>query len=324
MSSLAYTPHFGGLFTSGLKMAEVSDKTPVDFSGFRGDVSLELSLKLYQRKFYSLEETVNQVLERLARTESEQKELSLEVQGLKKELRKAYMMNNELQEENNTLRKQLQMEATEVKKWKEEVKNTVKEVKEHKNVWSKVQKENEESFRKILDSQQKAKDEMKNKVVSVIKEKEKLVRDTVDKVKCVVIFGITEEKIDNKIERETMEQGKVKEVLMQVVEENQTMTMVEEIHRIGKFEEGKNRPVKVKFATQARAEEVVNNAWKLAGKEKFKKVWINKDMDRDERNVLKMLVEQAKQKNLERKEEEKEQFYYQVRDLKIRRRVIRK
>ena len=105
VSSLAYTPHFRGLFTSGFKMAEVSDKTPVDFSGFRGDVSLELSFKLYQRKFYSLEETVNQVLERLARTESEQKELNLEVQGLKKELRKAYMMNNELQEENNTLRK---------------------------------------------------------------------------------------------------------------------------------------------------------------------------------------------------------------------------
>ena len=47
-------------------------------------------------------------------------------------------------------------------------------------------------------------------------------------------------------------------------------------------------------------------------------------MDRDERNVLKTLVEQAKQKNLERTEEEQEQFYYQVRDLKIRKRLIRK
>ena len=47
-------------------------------------------------------------------------------------------------------------------------------------------------------------------------------------------------------------------------------------------------------------------------------------MDKDERNALKLLVEQTKQKNLERSEEEKEMFYYQVRDLKIRKKFIRK
>ena len=161
-------------------------------------------------------------------------------------------------------------------------------------------------------------------MVSVIKEKEKLVRDTVDKVKCVVIFGIKEEKNVNRLEREQKEKEKVNEVLKEVIDENQPMGMVEEVYRIGKFEEGKYRPIKIKFTTQARAEEVISNAPKLAGKEKFKKVWINRDMDRDERDVLKTLVEQAKQKNLERTEEEQEQFYYQVRDLKIRKKFFKK
>ena len=72
-----------------------------------------------------------------------------------------------------------------------------------------------------------------------------------------------------------------------------------------------------------KAEEVVNNAWKLAGKDEFKKIWINKDMDREERNKLKKLVDEMKQKNADRTEKEKKQFYYQVRDLKIRKREIR-
>ena len=93
---------------------------------------------------------------------------------------------------------------------------------------------------------------------------------------------------------------------------------------LGNSRKGKNRPIKIKFATQAKAEEVINNAPRLAGKEKFKNIWINKDMDKDERNALKTLVEETKQKNLERTKEEQERFYYQVRDLKIRKRFIKK
>ena len=295
-----------------------------DFSGFKGEIGVELSVKLLKRKLNSLEETVYQLMERFAKSEAEHSEQKAEIQSLKKELRKAYLMNNELAEENKTLREQLKEDAEEVKKCREEVKSSVRVVKEQQKTWAITQQENAESFKKILESQKKAKEDIKSNVVSVIKEKEKLVRDTVDKVKCVVIFGIKEEKNVNRLEREQKEKEKVNEVLKEVIDENQPMGMVEEVYRIGKFEEGKYRPIKIKFTTQARAEEVISNAPKLAGKEKFKKVWINRDMDRDERNVLKTLVEQAKQKNLERTEEEQEQFYYQVRDLKIRKRLIRK
>ena len=296
-----------------------------DFHGFKAEEGMELSVKLLRRKMESMEESMIQLYEGMAKSESVQTELREEMVSLRKELRKANMMNVQLQEENAQLMKQLQNEAEEVRKCKEEVHNSVKIVKEQNTVWTEVQKENKESFKKIMESQRKDNEEIKNKVVSVIKEKEKLVRDTVDKVKTIVIFGVQEEDIVNKIERENKEKEKVREVMKVVVEDDeQTSNMMEEIHRIGKFEKGKDRPIKVKFTTQVKAEEVLNNTWRLAGKEKFKKVWINKDMDEEERKLLKELVEQTKQKNQDRTEEEKLRYYYQVRDLKIRKRVINK
>lgn len=302
----------------------MADKEGNDFSGFKGERDYELSLRLLQRKFASLEETVYETMNRLAKSESEQDELKNEIQSLKKELRKAYIMTSELEEENIELKKQLKKEAEEVKKCKDEIKNSVNKVQEQHTVWTKTQKENEVSMKKILENQQKANVDIKEKVVKVIKEKERLVRDTVDKVKCIVIFGVREDKETNRLERDLQEKEKVKGVLIEILEDDQTMNTVEEFHRIGKYQEGKDRPLKIKFVTQAKAEEVLRNAWKLAKKERFKRVWINKDMDREERDELKKLVEQMKQKNLERTEEEKEQFFYQVRDQKIRKRAIKK
>ena len=302
----------------------MADKEGNDFSGFKGERDYELSLRLVQRKFASLEETVYGTMNRLAKSESEQDELKNEIQSLKKELRKAYIMTSELEEENIELKKQLKKEAEEVKKCKDEIKNSVNKVQEQHTVWTKTQKENEVSMKKILENQQKANVDIKEKVVKVIKEKERLVRDTVDKVKCIVIFGVREDKETNRLERDLQEKEKVKGVLIEILEDDQAMNTVEEFHRIGKYQEGKDRPLKIKFVTQAKAEEVLSNAWKLAKKERFKRVWINKDMDREERDELKKLVEQMKQKNLERTEEEKEQFFYQVRDQKIRKRAIKK
>lgn len=88
-----------------------------DFSGFKGENGVELLVKLLKRKIYSLEETVYQMMERFARLEAEQSEQKSEIQSLKKELRKAYLMNNELPEDNKSLREQLK-EAEEVKKCK--------------------------------------------------------------------------------------------------------------------------------------------------------------------------------------------------------------
>ena len=137
-------------------------------------------------------------------------------------------------------------------------------------------------------------------------------------MKCVVLFGLKEEKIVNRTEREKEERKSLDEIISMVTEDDQAVGAVEEYFRIGSFEENKDRPVRVKFATQAMAETVLNGAWRLSGSEKYKRVWINRDMDRQEREELKELVKEAKQKNSQRTEEEKEQFYWKVRDLRLR------
>ncbi len=85
-------------------------------------------------------------------------------------------------------------------------------------------------------------------------------------------------------------------------EDSQVVKQVEEFHRIGKYEEEKMRPIRIRFATQVQAE-VINGSWRLSGDEEYKNVWINRDMDETERLKQKELVNEAKQKNKQRTEE---------------------
>ena len=122
-----------------------------------------------------------------------------------------------------------------------------------------------------------------------------------------------------------MEQTKINEIIAEVVEDGESaMSSVEEQYRIGKYEENKNRPIKLKFATQALAEEVIRGAWRLSKKDEYKGVWINRDLDEVERVKQKELVNEAKEKNDIRTEEEKKEFYWKVLDLKIIKKKYRK
>ena len=122
-----------------------------------------------------------------------------------------------------------------------------------------------------------------------------------------------------------MEQTKINEIIAEVVEDGESaMSSVEEQYRIGKYEENKNRPIKLKFATQALAEEVIRGAWRLSKKDEYKGVWINRDLDEVERVKQKELVNEAKEKNDIRTEEEKKEFYWKVLDLKLIKKKYRK
>ena len=84
------------------------------------------------------------------------------------------------------------------------------------------------------------------------------------------------------------------------------MQQVEEFHRIGKYEDDKARPIRIKFATQVQAEEVLSGSWRLSGDEVYKNVWINRDLDKAEKLWQKELINETKQKNEQRTEEEKQ------------------
>ena len=58
-------------------------------------------------------------------------------------------------------------------------------------------------------------------------------------------------------------------------------------------------------------------------KDEGKKVWINRDLDEEERIKQRELVDEAKEKNYNRTEEEKK-FYWKAVDLRIRKKYYRK
>ena len=233
-----------------------------------------------------------------------------------------------MEQENDRLRKEnekLKKEMEEMKGNNGILNETLSEVKQKQNDWIRVNEQTEQSLKKIMEEQNQEKKEIKEQVVQVIKEKEKFVRTTIDRVKCTVIFGVKESKITNRVEREDMEKNRIRQVLSTIVDDpEEALKFVEEYHRLGKYEEDKDRPIKIKFATQSYAEEVLSKAWKLAQVKEFRRVWISKDLDIEEREIQRNLVIEAKQKNEQRTEEEKKKFCWRVRDLRMKKYFYRK
>ena len=135
-----------------------------------------------------------------------------------------------------------------------------------------------------------------------MKQKESVVRDTVDKKKCIIIYGLKEETEPIRTKREKEQRMVVDDVVRHVQDESdEWVNEIEEVHRLGKYKEGEARPLKVKFRAQSTAVEVISNAWKLDRVERYKKVWIKRDMN-EERQKINELIKEAKEKNENRSE----------------------
>ena len=73
------------------------------------------------------------------------------------------------------------------------------------------------------------------------------------------MFGVKEDNILDRLERERKEKKKIRQTVTEVVEdEDRAKGQAEEFYRIGKFEENRDRSLKIRFATQIQAEEVLN------------------------------------------------------------------
>ena len=188
-----------------------------------------------------------------------------------------------------------------------------KQLKESENA-----REESVDFKKIVEEQFNEK-KLAEKVVKVIKSNESIVRETVDKKKCIIVFGMKEKKELNKAVRDRELKEEVTKLMGIVKEENgDLIDEIEEFHRVGKFKEESHRPVRIKFKFQRDAEMARARAWKLAQNEETKNIWIRKDLNEGERKELKDLKEEAKAKNDERTEDQKKVYYWRVLDMKIR------
>lgn len=293
----------GGLFTpspmprTSMRTRSQAAQAP-QFSGF-GDEDGVLSGRMAYRRMVHLESLVGELMDKMAGLQERQGILEGE--------------NSKLREKCNKLEGKLK----DYEKDKDKGRIDEGKIKEMRNVWKQEQHQEQVNFREILSKQ--FEDQAKETVIKVIKEKHGLVRDAVEKKRCVVLFGVKEKKNPVRHVREKEE----KEVAAKIVEaaqaEDKSMEAeIEEVQRMGKYQEGGQRPLRVRFRSQNSAEEVLAGAWRLSKCEDHKDVWIKRDMNNEERERTRELVKEAKEKNSLRSETEKEKFRWRVMDMKLR------
>ena len=251
--------------------------------------------------------------------EEENKELKREMEWMKKVNNQNKKALDELKSENEALKKRCDKDESCVK---EKVQSIVKdEVK----IWNKEVEKEKASFREVLLEQQKEQQKeqdakIEKKVVGVIKTRSELVRDTVDKKKCLVMFGVQEIKKSSKLLREREEVKKAKDIIASLNNEEENEKYedeVDEVRRLGRYVQGGARPIKIRFKSQVAAEELVCRAGRFSKSEAYKNVWLKRDLDEEERNKMKELNQCAKVKNEERSEEEKKEFFWRVLDMRV-------
>ena len=279
---------------------EPGPRRQLPFSGFR-DTDQKVGEVVLRRRLINVESEVESMRERLARLESEMTKLATERDVWKN----AY--------------DELSAKLTLNEKKTNDCEVKVEELNVKQETWKKEQEEEKIDFKKIVAEQDTVrKCELSKEVVRVIKEKQEIVRDTVEKKKTVVVFGMGEEHTPAFNEREKKER-KCVEDLFDVLQENKDLTQeIEECRRLGRYKEGSHRPIKIRLRSQVAAEEILVKARQLARTEKYKKVWIKREMNREEREAEQGLRQEAKEKNDARSEMEKKRFYWKVIDMKLR------
>ena len=141
--------------------------------------------------------------------------------------------------------------------------------------------------------------------------------------KSVIIIGKTEEEVNNRIMRDKTELSNIMNIVHKVSKDI-TEKDIEEFHRVGKYESGKHRPIKVTFQSANTMEEVIRNAKNLKDEEEMKNIWVKRCLNKEDRETLKDKIEEAKQKNEARSEEDKSLFFFKVVGLQVRKWYINK
>ncbi len=83
------------------------------------------------------------------------------------------------------------------------------------------------------------------------------------------MFDVKDEVKPIKYEREKFDKESVKKVISQAVEKSGSTVEENEVTRIGKYVQGGNRPIKVRFGSQTAPKTVMSSAWKLSKKRRL-------------------------------------------------------
>ena len=222
--------------------------------------------------------------------------------------------------------KKVQEQTEVVKKASTIVENSkiIEEKMEKTNDMVKTYKEDiQETYAQILKEKEEIKQQRVDKidiikeVKDVIRSNPRFIKDTVDINKSVVFFGLKQDDIINRFERDKHELENISKMMNTIIGEGDEIT-VEEFSRLGKYVPNVDRPLKVTLQNTSMVEMVLRNAKKIREKEEWKNVWVNRCLNREDREKLKEKVEEAKKKNDERSEEEARHFFYKVVGMQVK------
>ena len=198
-------------------------------------------------------------------------------------------------------------------------KEKIEKIKSDQEGWRNSQDRQVDLKKIIQEQQEEQRENLEKVVIKVMKSKEEVLRNVVDKKKCAIVFGMTEKHTPIRSIRQKEESMKIKELIKVLNEESEDLEEeIDEIKRMGKYTEGGKRPVRIKFKSQTTATEVLNRTGKLNEREEYKTVWIQKDLNKEERAEMKELCRVRNEKNEQRTEEEKMRFYWKIRDGKLK------
>ncbi|MPC57720.1 hypothetical protein E2C01_051707 [Portunus trituberculatus] len=196
-------------------------------------------------------------------------------------------------------------------------------LKELRNEWKQEQEEEKVKFSEIVKRQ--IQENTKVAVIEIIKEKEDLVGDTVDKKKSFMILGMKEKNHPNKFMRECVVRELARTVIKRVQDSAQELHQeVEEVIRLGIYSEGGRKPMKVRMKSQVAVEEIMARKGKLTNDNDHMDIWIKRDMNLVEKEKEKVLRSEAKEKYEKRTEIEKKNFYWRVLDMRLKKWYLRK
>ena len=260
------------------------------------------------------------------RKDVELNEMAAQVNDLKTKVREmsSAVDNHQQQLSNKVINEEIIKQANNIvekNKAFEESVDTVCTVKDEvATTYAQILKEKDEIKNK---KQNEVSKDIKKEVKDIIRSNPKLIRETADMNKSIVIIGKKEDEIQNRITRDKAELSKIMKV-MSKISEDITENDIEEYHRVGKYEAGKNRPIKVTFQSANKMEDIMKNAKNLKEEEEMKNIWIRRCLNKEDRQILKEKIEEARQINEARSEEEESLFFFKVVGLQVRKWYINK
>lgn len=214
--------------------------------------------------------------------------------------------------------------ASNILEQKEEMEENLKQANQVVNVckeeavktYAEIMKQKDEIITSIKKDTEKI--DIKKEVKNVIRQNAKFVKDTVDMNKAIVIHGLEDKEIRDRITRDKEEIKNITEIVTSITKDEEGEVEMEEFHRLGRYESNQTRPLKVILTQSNMVETVLKNARKLKDSDEWNHIRIHRCLTKEDRELLKDKREEAKQKNEDRTDEEERHFFYRVVGMQVK------